>query len=337
MLWSTTTWTSQYAISHLFLHLKDIVATVDYYETFESRASRRLQLLQLSRILLLELFRCHFACTIRSELCPHLGLDLHVSRNLIILAIGQPTEAIEDLAVPRRRVFPCNFLDILDRVKCEVYVNASACASWLRPCQAGVSRIETVASAATKGKVECRWLILKCRVGAESFHVREGLSARVSQLLSLFLPTHWGFCCREVVLRLRLAFLTRVVKYGEGQVQVDRSCHGLRKELLYRRLRLIWLKLRLFIVYDLSQLVVVLELSLVLAWNWKLQVLDWNLKASPQSILNAVDRARCENFKFYVLCKRVLSHAASEVRVWRIHFLFWLTLLLIDAQRTDLE
>ena len=54
--------------------------------------------------------------------CSHFRLDIHFALKLVILAVGQPAEAIVDLTEPRSRILPLNLLHIFDRVEGEVYV-----------------------------------------------------------------------------------------------------------------------------------------------------------------------------------------------------------------------
>ena len=55
-----------------------------------------------------------------------LGLGKMVCTELCVSAVGQPTEAIGDLPVPRRLGFPLDFLDVLDCVEGEVQLHLSA-------------------------------------------------------------------------------------------------------------------------------------------------------------------------------------------------------------------
>ena len=59
----------------------------------------------------------------------HLSLTIHVGGlHLIVLAIGEPTEAILNFSEPGRGIFPCNLLDIFNRVECEVYIEIAVLA-----------------------------------------------------------------------------------------------------------------------------------------------------------------------------------------------------------------
>ena len=67
-------------------------------------------------------FLGHPADSIWSISRPHLCLDIHVSLELAVVAVRQPTEAIEDLPEPGRLFLPGHLLDILYSVEGEVDV-----------------------------------------------------------------------------------------------------------------------------------------------------------------------------------------------------------------------
>ena len=60
------------------------------------------------------------ADTIRTVSRSHLCLDIHLSLKLVILTVGQPTEAVVNLAEPRCGILPLNLLYILDGVESKV-------------------------------------------------------------------------------------------------------------------------------------------------------------------------------------------------------------------------
>ena len=53
---------------------------------------------------------------------PHFRLDIHFALKLVVLAVGQPAEAIVDLTEPRSRILPLDLLHVFDRVEGEVDV-----------------------------------------------------------------------------------------------------------------------------------------------------------------------------------------------------------------------
>ena len=70
-----------------------------------------------------------------------------------------------------------------------------------------------------------------------------------------------------------------------------------------------------FVIDDLSNLKMVLKIKFSVPWQGKRQVLDRHLKPTPESILDAIDGAGCEDLELHVLRQRVLGLASAYIRV----------------------
>ena len=72
-----------------------------------------------------------------------------------------------------------------------------------------------------------------------------------------------------------------------------------------------------FVIDDLSNLKMVLKIKLSIPRQGERQVLDRHLKTTPESVLDAIDGASCEDLELHILRQRVLGLASAHVRVTR--------------------
>ena len=61
----------------------------------------------------------------------------------------------------------------------------------------------------------------------------------------------------------------------------------------------------------------VLKIKLSIPRQGERQVLDRHLKTTPESVLDAIDGASCEDLELHILRQRVLGLASAHVRVTR--------------------
>ena len=68
----------------------------------------------------LEIIHLHFRGAVWAVSSTHFRLKVHLTLEVLILAVGEPAETVVDLAEPWRRLFPRDFFDIFDRIECKV-------------------------------------------------------------------------------------------------------------------------------------------------------------------------------------------------------------------------
>ena len=119
--------------------------------------------------------------------------------------------------------------------------------------------------------------------------------------------------------RIGLEGRTVAIHNCQSKVKIERCSKWLWKEGLQAGLllhRLVQIRLT-FIIDDLPNLKMVLKINLSVSWQGKRQVLDRHLKSTPESILDAIDGAGCEDFELHVLRQWVLGLASTHIWVSR--------------------